>query len=160
MLIRPYVPDDWPRLCEIHDAARRQELQATGFLESYRTLAQTAGDDELLDSELLLVAEEGGSVQGFIACSEGAITWLYVDPRQQRRGIARQLVRAALRACPAPLALVVLIGNEAALALYLSEGFRQLECADVKVAGYESVRASAYVLRHDGAAASLCDADR
>jgi len=38
MLIRPYVPDDWPRLCEIHDAARRQELQATGFLESYRTL--------------------------------------------------------------------------------------------------------------------------
>lgn len=147
--VRPYVGSDWARLCEIHDAARLQELKAIGLLESYRTLAQTAEDEGLLEGDLL-VAEQGGQVQGFIACSEGTLTWLYVDPRRQRRGIARALLRAAIDTWKGPLSLVVFVGNEGARALYLSEGFQDVGCADVKVPGYESFRASAYVLRRGG----------
>jgi hypothetical protein len=31
MHIRPYTPQDWPRVCAIHDAARRDELAAAGL---------------------------------------------------------------------------------------------------------------------------------
>jgi ribosomal protein S18 acetylase RimI-like enzyme len=41
----------------------------------------------------------------------------------------------------------VLVGNESALALYLSEGFKILRRSDGKLAGNESFAASGYVLQ-------------
>ena len=42
MNLRPYLPEDWDRLCLIHDAARMHELRASGLVEAFLTLEQTA----------------------------------------------------------------------------------------------------------------------
>jgi ribosomal protein S18 acetylase RimI-like enzyme len=146
MPIRPYAPTDWPRLCEIHDAARLQELAASGLLDAFLTLQQTAENEGLFDGQVL-VAEEAQVVQGFIGFTDDELTWLYVDPKHQRRGVARQLVRAALKAASVPLVLDVLVGNDAALQFYLSEGFEVIDRLSGKLAGNESFAATADVLR-------------
>jgi ribosomal protein S18 acetylase RimI-like enzyme len=151
MVIRPYAPVDWPRLCEIHDAARRQELQASGLLDAFLTLAQTAQNEGLF-AGTVRVAERSGDLLGFVAFHDGELTWLYVDPAAQRRGVGRALVRAAVQASPVPLELEVLLGNDAALALYLAEGFRVVRRADGRLVGNEAFAASAQVLRHGGGA--------
>lgn len=147
--IRPYHPTDWPQLCAVHDAARPAELAASGLSEAFLTLEQTGENEGLFDGPLL-VAEREGQVIGFVGFHDGELTWLYVHPAQQRQGIARQLVRAALAAAGTPLELDVLLGNEAALALYRSEGFEVLRRLDGKLAGNEGFAASAWVLRHAG----------
>lgn len=38
MNLRPYLPEDWDRLCLIHDAARMHELRASGLVEAFLTL--------------------------------------------------------------------------------------------------------------------------
>jgi ribosomal protein S18 acetylase RimI-like enzyme len=148
-MIRPYAPADWPQLCVIHDAARRQELQASGLLDAFLTLAQTAWNEGLF-AGTVRVAEQAGRVLGFVAFHDGELTWLYVDPAAQRRGIGRALLRAAVQASPVPLELEVLLGNDAALALYLAEGFQVVRRADGRLVGNEAFAASAYVLRHAG----------
>jgi hypothetical protein len=56
-----------------------------------------------------------------------------------------------VKASPNPLSLDVLVGNEAALSLYLSEGFRVVKQVSGKLAGNESFPATANVLSYDGA---------
>jgi hypothetical protein len=56
-------------------------------------------------------------------------------------------LRAAIAACDGNLTTEVLVGNEAALALYLGEGFTILRRADGKLAGHEAFAASGYVLQ-------------
>src|SRR5687768_7549336 len=129
MHIRRYTTADWSRLCKIHDQARRQELEASNLQDAFLTLEQTAANEGLFDGEVL-VADDNGLVVGFVAFSEGELTWMYVDPCHQRRGIGRQLVHAAITATNGPLVLDVLLGNEPALSLYLSEGFKISKRAD------------------------------
>jgi ribosomal protein S18 acetylase RimI-like enzyme len=150
MHIRSYSPPDWKRLCEIHDAAREFELKASGLIEAFLTLEQTAESEGLFDAEIL-VAEESNEVLGFAAYTKEELTWLYVDPRYHRRGVGRSLVRAVVEASPNPLSLEVLVGNDAALSLYRSEGFSVVEQVSGKLAGNESFPATAYVLRFKGA---------
>ena len=149
MQIRPYRDTDWPQLCAVHDVARPAELQASGLSDAFLTLEQTGEAEGLFDATLL-VAEQEGQVLGFVGYTEDELTWLYVHPSHQRRGVARALVRAAVQASPQPLALDVLVGNEAALQLYLSEGFVIAETISGKLAGNEGFAASAHVLRHPG----------
>lgn len=151
MHIRPYADADWERLCEIHDAARKHELAASGLTEAFLTLEQTAESEGLFEA-VILVAEEGSGIKGFAAYTTEEVTWLYVDPRYYRQGIGRCLVRAVVKASPRPLSLDVLAGNEAALALYLSEGFAVTRKVSGKLAGNESFPATAYVLSFHGAA--------
>lgn len=150
MHIRPYLAADWARLCEIHDASRPHELAASGLLDAFLTLAQTAEGEGLFDGPVL-VAEEEGRVQGFVAYNEDELSWLYVDPSCHRRGIGRALVRAVVQASPHPLSLEVLVGNDAALALYLSEGFTVVRTASGRLAGNERFPATACVLAFNGA---------
>jgi ribosomal protein S18 acetylase RimI-like enzyme len=151
MHIRSYSPADWNRLCEIHDAARKHELEVSGLMEAFLSLEQTAESEGLFEAEIL-VAEERGEVQGFAAYTKDELTWLYVDPRCYRRGIGRHLVRAVIKASPNPLSLDVLVGNEAALSLYRSEGFSIIKQVSGRLAGNESFPAAAYVLRFNGTA--------
>ena len=149
MRIRLYSPADWKRLCEIHDAARKHELEASGLVEAFLTLEQSAKSEGLFEAEIL-VAEDGNAVKGFAAYTEEELTWLYVDPRYYRQGIGRHLVRAVVKASPNPLSLDVLVGNEAALSLYLSEGFSVIKQVSGKLAGNVKFPASAHVLRFNG----------
>jgi ribosomal protein S18 acetylase RimI-like enzyme len=145
MNIRPYLPADWKHVCVIHDAARRYELQASGLANAFLDLEATAKNEGLFDGAVF-VAECEGEVCGFVAYRERELTWLYVEPSKYKRGIGRQLLRHAIEASGGNLTTEVLVGNEAALALYLSEGFKILRRVDGKLAGNESFAASGYVL--------------
>jgi ribosomal protein S18 acetylase RimI-like enzyme len=148
MHIREYRGSDWPRLCEIHDAARRDELGASGLMAAYLGLAQTADNEGLFDAHVV-VAELDGRVQGFAAYSEQELTWLYCDPAAYRRGVGRALLRHVIAASAGELYTEVLVGNEAALALYRSEGFEVLRTTQGKLAGNEAYAASGYYLRRE-----------
>lgn len=145
--IRPYEPQDWDRLCVIHDAARMDELRFSGLEAAFLTLAQTA-EPEGLFAGTLLVAERDGTVEGFVAFTGDELSWLYVHPQAGRQGIGRALLREAIRCAGAvPLTADVLVGNDGALALYQSEGFKVLRRVDGKLTGNEAFAASGYNLQ-------------
>jgi ribosomal protein S18 acetylase RimI-like enzyme len=148
MRIRPYEPNDWPRLCEIHDRARVDELRYANLSEAFLSLEQTADGEGLFDGTVA-VAEVGGRVEGFVAFTEGELTWLYVDPESYRQGIGTALLREAIQMSAGALGTEVLVGNDAALRLYLAEGFVVQRRADGKLAGNERFDASGYILRRE-----------
>jgi ribosomal protein S18 acetylase RimI-like enzyme len=102
----------------------------------------------LFDGEVI-VAELEGQVCGFVAYASGELTWLYVDPSRYKHGIGRQLLRQAIEASGGSMSTEVLVGNEPALALYLSEGFKIQRRVDGKLTGNDSFAASGYVLQRD-----------
>jgi ribosomal protein S18 acetylase RimI-like enzyme len=153
MNLRPYSDADWERLCVIHDAARIHELQASGLLQAFLTLEQTAKNEGLFDGEVI-VAEVHGEVSGFAAYTEGELTWLYVEPSKFKQGIGRRLLRHAIEASGGNISTEVLVGNERALALYLSESFKVVRRVDGKLAGNESFAASGYELQRIAGGAS------
>ncbi|MBL8300866.1 MAG: GNAT family N-acetyltransferase [Rhodanobacteraceae bacterium] len=145
MNLRSYAKADWDRLCAIHDAARMHELQASGIPQAFLTLEQTAENEGLFDGEVV-VAEVEGCVCGFVAYAENELTWLYVDPSSYRQGVGRRLLKHAIDASGGTMTTEVLVGNESALALYLSEGFRVVKRVDGKLTGNEAFAASGLVL--------------
>lgn len=146
MIIRPYAPTDWHHLCAVHDASRRDELSASGLLDAFLTLEQTAQNEGLFDGQVL-VYDTNGEICGFVAYADSELTWLYVHPSAYRRGVGRALLRHAIEACGGSMSTEVLVGNESALKLYLSEGFRILKRVDGKLNGNEAFAASGYVLQ-------------
>ena len=151
MKIRPYSSDDWRRVCEIHDAARRDELRASSLDEAFLTLEQTA-DNEGFHEYDILVCEVDGRIRGFVAFTESELSWLYVDPPSYRQGIGKQLVRAAVEATKQGLTVEVLDGNEAALALYQESGFLVVGRNSGRMPGNETFAVSVTELKYAGAA--------
>lgn len=143
MLIRPYREQDWRRLCVIHDHARRDELRDAGLANAFLPL-EVAAEREDLFAYTVLVAEDAGVVQGFVAFSDDELSWLYVDPACYRRGIGAALVDAAL--AHGPLSIEVLAGNNAALAFYEVRGFRQVRMVEGRMPGNESFAVRVHVL--------------
>lgn len=117
MIIRQYTNNDWHRVCEIHDAARRDELAAAALGDAYLTLAETAANEGFHEYEIR-VAERDGKVIGFVAFTAEELAWLYVDPSFYRLGIGTALIQAVLHETAASLSAQVLDGNAAALATY------------------------------------------
>lgn len=132
--IRPYRLSDWPRLCEIHDRARLDELQRSAGVAAFRNLARTAHSEGLFDHRLD-VAELDGVVRGFVAFQRVSLNWLYVDPGCYRQGVGRALLRHALCFAGPVFATLALAGNEPALRLYRSEGFVEIERRMGRLAG-------------------------
>lgn len=149
--IRPYSSNDWGRVCEIHDAARGDELAAAGLDAAYLTLAQTA-DNEGFNNFEIRVAVVGNRVMGFVAFTSEELAWLYVDPVSYGKGIGSSLIQAALRETGAPLNAEVLDGNEAAISVYKKAGFNVVGSARGRMPGNESFSVSVTKLRHPGAA--------
>ena len=69
--IRPYREQDFQRLCEIHDPARRNELELAGLSAAFLPLTIAAEREGLFEYQLY-VAEFGGTVAGFAATYLGA----------------------------------------------------------------------------------------
>ena len=151
MNIRPYRSDDWVRACEIHDAARRDELAAAHLDAAFLTLEQTA-ENEGFHEYQIRVAELDNRVVGFVAFTPEELAWLYVDPACYRRGIGMSLIGAALAETRAPLTVQVLKGNEAALAVYLKCGFVITGTDQGRMPGNETFKVSVTELRYAGAA--------
>jgi ribosomal protein S18 acetylase RimI-like enzyme len=149
MKIRPYTVMDWNRVCEIHDAARRDELAAAGLSDAFLTLAETADNEGFHDYEIR-VAERDGNVLGFVAFTTEELAWLYVDPHFYGKGIGSGLIQAALCETAAPLTAEVLDGNVAALATYSKAGFVETGRAHGRMPGNERFAVTVSELRHPG----------
>ncbi len=155
--IRPDTAADWDRVCQIHDAARRDELAAAGLDAAFLTLAQTAGN-EGFHEYTLRVAEVEGGVMGFVAFTRDELAWLYVDPAAYGQGLGSALIRAALAQAGAPVSAEVLDGNAAALAVYRKAGFEVVGQEHGQMPGNERFAVSVTVLRHPGAVRHSVDA--
>ncbi|MFK3647399.1 GNAT family N-acetyltransferase [Lysobacter enzymogenes] len=132
--IRAYQLSDWPRLCDIHDRARLDELRRSAGIEAFRSLARTAHSEGLFDGRLD-VAEVDGVVRGFVAFQRGSLNWLYVDPDSYRQGVGRALLRHAVALSGPVVSTQALEGNEPAILLYRSEGFVEIERRRGRLAG-------------------------
>lgn len=143
--IRGYAESDWAAIARIHDEARRDELAASVGVEAFLTLADTADGEGLFDGRLW-VAEQDGTVAGFVALDDDEVTWLYVDPQRYRRGIGRVLLRHAVAAAGPVVRTTVLAGNDNALALYRSEGFVVVQTKSGRLAGNERFPATGHLL--------------
>lgn len=151
MKIREYVIDDWTRICEIHDAARKDELSSAGLEDAFLSMEETAENEGFFDYRVL-VAEIDGMVQAFAAFSDTELSWLYVDPSCYGVGLGFALVKAALLATGASLSVEVLDGNERALSLYEKAGFAVVGRTTGRMPGNERFAVSVTELRYSGAA--------
>ncbi len=151
MHIRPYTPEDWQRVCEIHDAARREELAAAHLEPAFLTLEQTAENEGFHDYSLR-VAEVEGQVVAFIAFTIDELAWLYVDPSSYRKGIGTALIKHALLETKTPMSAEVLAGNNAAVSVYRKAGFHAVGQDHGVMPGNESFQLSVTLLQHPGAA--------
>ena len=148
--LRKYQPRDWDAIATIHDRARLDELSASVGVEAFLSLAETAENEELFEGEVW-VAEDNDLVVGFVAIDSEMtwITWLYVLPDRYRQGIGRKLLRQAIANCKSIVYTSVLSGNDAALNLYHSEGFKIVETKTGKLNGNESFSATGHILQLD-----------
>lgn len=143
--IRAYQLSDWPRLCQIHDRARLDELQRSAGVAAFRSLARTAHSEGLFDGRLD-VAEADGVVCGFVAFQRNSLNWLYVDPDRYRQGVGRALLRHAIGLSGPVISTQALAGNEPAIALYRSEGFVEIERRRGRLAGSDEFPAIGVIL--------------
>lgn len=118
---------DFRLLAEIDDRAFNPTWRV-----GWRGLSEAANATS--HSQVMAVAEDG-VIYGFVIVGEmGGISYLQrlaVDPRHGRKGIGRSLVRAAFKWARPHGARTMLLNtqpeNDAAAALYRSEGFVSLE---------------------------------
>ena len=143
--IRPYRDSDWPRLCAIHDAARKNELALAGLSDAFLPLEVAAQREGLFDYALR-VAELDGQPAGFAAFTDDELAWLYVDPALSRRGVGRALVEHVLAQIGRPVSIEVLAGNTPALALYESCGFHPTQTLSGRMPGNEAFAVTVHVL--------------
>lgn len=144
--IRPYRGEDFQRLQEIHDPARKKELELAGLQDAFLPLSIAAEREDLF-SYTLAVAEYRGRAAGFVAYTQEEIAWLYVDTALTRRGIGRTLLQYALRHTRENVSIEVLAGNVPALGLYQSAGFQITETLSGVMPGNESFPVTVHVLQ-------------
>ena len=123
LAIRPYRPEDFPGIERVHDRARRVELRYAGLEDAFLPLRIAAEREDLFAYPGLFVAELGGEIAGFAACTQEELAWLYVDPAHFRKGVGRALAEHALQRFPGIRRVEVLSGNAPAQALYARLGF-------------------------------------
>ena len=123
LVIRPYRPEDFPGIERVHDRARRVELRYAGLEDAFLPLRIAAEREDLFAYPGLFVAELGGEIAGFAACTQEELAWLYVDPAHVRKGVGRALAEHALQRFPGIRRVEVLSGNAPAKALYARLGF-------------------------------------
>ena len=123
LVIRPYRPEDFPGIERVHDRARRVELRYAGLEDAFLPLRIAAEREDLFAYPGLFVAELGGEIAGFAACTQEELAWLYVDPAHFRKGVGRALAEHALQRFPGIRRIEVLSGNAPAKALYARLGF-------------------------------------
>lgn len=146
MQVRPATPNHAPGIARVHVAAWQaayRGIVADAVLDALdkdeRTLTWVARLTDPKNDIQTLVAEEDGSVAGFVsvlgvsrdedvAPGTAEIPALYVDPPRWRTGVGRALMEVALAALVAAgaheVTVWVLEGNERALAFYAAAGFR------------------------------------
>lgn len=150
LTLRPYAESDWEAITSIHDRARLDELHCSVGVEAFLSLAATAEGEGLFEGEVWVAVDANEErVVGFVAFAADELTWLYVDPLWYRRGVGRSLLRLALARSGPVFETSVLCGNDAALQLYLDEGFEIVETKQGVLNGNERFPATGHLLRRN-----------
>ncbi len=120
--LRPYTEADWPEICRIHDASRPLELSRGGVdAAAMRPMTEVAERDAFHDS-ITMVAELDGRIVGFVSWWDDFVTWLYVEPGCQGRGIGRALASAAIECVGDQAWAIALASNAPSVELLRSLG--------------------------------------
>ena len=146
--LRNYTSEDWDAIATIHDRARLDELRVSVGVDAFLSLEATADSEGLFDGEVWVACKDNAIV-GFVAFADDEVTWLYVSPDHYRQGVGRLLLQQAISRCGQTVGTSVLSGNNAALTLYLSEGFKIIETKTGKLSGNESFPATGHILELD-----------
>ena len=145
--IRPYTDEDWSRISEIHDSARKLELHNAGLDGAFLPLRIAAPAEGLFDYTVAVAMQEG-RVCGFAAYADEELAWLYVDPDYMRRGIGSALVRHVIdHTYKRPLCIEVLKGNTPAIRLYESMGFHTTKLCSGKMPGNENFSVTVHCMQ-------------
>jgi ribosomal protein S18 acetylase RimI-like enzyme len=91
---------------------------------------------EDLNRSRKFVACEGDRVVGFVAMDEKYVSFLYVDPDHYGQVIGRKLLQTANEWTSEGAWTIVPDGNQRAIALYESEGYREVRRFASDNAGY------------------------
>lgn len=147
IIIRDYKQQDWSRIEEIHDSARKIELHLTGLGDAFVPLAQAAVNEGLFDYTVC-VALINDKVVGFVAYSDDELAWLYVAPDSMRQGVGKSLIMHAIEnTIHRPLGLEVLVGNTPAIHLYEEMGFETTEICSGVMPGNESFEVTVHCMQ-------------
>jgi len=123
VMIRDYRPEDWAAICRVHDRSRPDELRGSFDARAFIPLADDP-EHLYIAQCTMFVAVDGDEVVAFAGVDEPYLAWLYVDPAHYRRGIGRALLRHCLARLGDDAWTQGCGNNDAALSLYLSEGFK------------------------------------
>lgn len=132
---RDYVENDWQAICSIHDRARPDELKGSCDLRAFVPIEQDPEVEDLKRARKF-VACNGDTVVGFIAVDGKYVSFLYVDPENYGRGVGRRLLQIADETIGEGAWTIVLDGNRRAIALYESEGYREVSRFKGENAGF------------------------
>lgn len=142
--IEKYDTRYWNEMCQIHDEARRIELEYASLEDAFLPLETASEEEGLFEYKHIDVALQDDHAVGFCAYSEEEIAWLYVLPEKMRHGIGRQLVAHALDTESALYYVEALLGNEPAKRLYESFGFTVKEVLSGHMPGNERFPVKVY----------------
>ena len=145
IIIRDYMQQDWSRIEEIHNSARKIELHLAGLDDAFVPLAKAAINEGLFDYTVC-VALINDNVVGFVAFSEDEIAWLYVDPNSVRQGVGKSLIMHVIENTT-HRPLEVLVGNNPALHLYEAMGFETTETCSGLMPGNESFKVTVHCMQ-------------
>lgn len=135
IIIREYTEEDWDAICGVHDAARPDELIGSCDPRAFVPIKKDKEVEELAASEKW-VAVDGEDVVGFVGVDKQYLAWLYVHPDYYNQGIGRRLLQKGVEEIGDGAWTIVLDGNEKAIKLYESEGFREVRRFESDNAGY------------------------
>lgn len=127
--LRPFLPEDAPRLAALFRAAIAA-LTEEDYDDDQREAWASAADDEdafaaRLAANLTLLATRDGATVGFVSLKDGAlIDLLYVDPSSAGTGVAASLVGAVETIAAARGASALTVdASDTALGFFQARGY-------------------------------------
>lgn len=134
--IRPYLDQDWPLICRVHDRAQPAEFFGSCDLRAMTPLAHNPNANQICYIYDKFVACKGKTIVGFVAIDRNCIALLYIDPDYQNQGIGKRLLNLALKLIGSPAYTIVMAGNQRAIAFYQKAGFQEIGSFKSHVSGY------------------------
>ncbi len=129
--IKSYEQKYFDYLSLVMDRARRQELKSENLEEVFLPLKDAPYLDYFLSCKIYLAFEDD-VLAGFVGFRPGDLSFVYVDPSRQGRGIATTLIQKALDELERPIRLDVFTNNKRAKALYEKFGFKTVKTVTEK----------------------------
>ena len=123
MHIRPFAPDDWQSICEIHDRCKPDEMAGVLDRSAIQPIEHDPATQSLYRQSSIRVIDDGRHIAGFTGTIGRYVSALFVLPEYRTRGFATALMRSVMDVADGPICLNVGKQNATALRLYERLGF-------------------------------------